>query len=55
MGEEDQKGSLVPGKLADIIALDHDPFEVDVDALRRISVDFVMARGVIPEYTKRHQ
>ncbi|WP_454684991.1 amidohydrolase [Ancylobacter moscoviensis] len=47
MGEEDQKGSLAPGKMADIIALDHDPFEIDVDALRGIGVDFVMARGSV--------
>lgn len=46
MGEEDQKGSLAPGKMADIIALDRDPFEVEVDSLRHINVDFVMARGL---------
>ncbi len=45
MGEDDQKGSLAPGKLADIIALDADPFETDIDLLRGIKVEFVMARG----------
>lgn len=45
MGEDDQKGSLAPGKLADIIALDVDPFETDIDQLRSIKVEFVMARG----------
>lgn len=47
MGEDDQKGSLAPGKLADVIALDRDPFDVEVDGLRDIKVEFVMARGSV--------
>jgi len=34
LGEEDVRGSLAPGKYADIIALAEDPFTLDVDALR---------------------
>jgi predicted amidohydrolase YtcJ len=45
MGEDDVKGSLAPGKLADVIALDRDPFDVPVDDIRRLKVDYVMARG----------
>ncbi len=45
MGEDDIKGSLAPGKLADLIALDRDPFAVSVDELRHLKVDYVMARG----------
>lgn len=45
MGEDDVRGSLAPGKYADIIALDRDPFTVDVDELRAIQVDYVMSLG----------
>lgn len=45
MGEDDVRGSLAPGKYADIIALDRDPFATDVDDLRSIKVDFVMSLG----------
>jgi predicted amidohydrolase YtcJ len=45
MGEDDVKGSLAPGKYADIIALDADPFAVSVDELRRLKVDYVMQLG----------
>ena len=45
MGEDDLKGSLAPGKLADVIALDRDPFAVSVDELRGLAVDYVMAQG----------
>jgi imidazolonepropionase-like amidohydrolase len=45
MGEDDLRGSLAPGKIADVIALDRDPFSVSVDELRRLNIDYVMARG----------
>lgn len=45
LGEDDVRGSLAPGKIADIIALARDPFEVEVDDLRTLPVDFVMACG----------
>lgn len=45
MGEEDIRGSITPGKLADIIALDRDPFAVPVDELRNIKVEYVLTQG----------
>lgn len=45
LGEDDVRGSLAPGKFADIIALEKDPYSVPVDELRTLSADFVMARG----------
>jgi hypothetical protein len=37
-GEQDQKGTLEPGKLADMILISDDPFSVDVDELQNIDV-----------------
>jgi predicted amidohydrolase YtcJ len=45
LGEADVRGSLAPGKFADIIAPAADPYTVSVDDLRKMKVDFVMARG----------
>lgn len=45
MGEADVRGSIAPGKYADIIALPKDPHSVAIDDLRGMEVDFVMARG----------
>ena len=45
LGEDDVRGSLAPGKFADVIAFEHDPFDVPVDDLRSLKVDFVMSRG----------
>jgi predicted amidohydrolase YtcJ len=36
--EEDLKGSLTAGKLADIVILDNDPHAVDPDAIMEIQV-----------------
>jgi hypothetical protein len=45
MGEDDLRGSIAPGKLADIIALDRDPYAVSVDEIRQLKVDYVMSLG----------
>ncbi|MBY0558819.1 amidohydrolase family protein [Hyphomicrobium sp.] len=45
LGEEDTKGSLAPGKLADVIALDRDPYRGSVDEIRDVKVEFVLSRG----------
>jgi len=37
-GEEDQKGSIVPGKLADFVVLDANPLRVEPDALRALRI-----------------
>lgn len=47
MGEEDIKGSLAPGKHADVIAIDRDPREVDVDEIRHLKTELVVSRGRI--------
>ena len=43
--EDDVRGSIAPGKFADIIALERDPFAVSIDDLRTLKVDFVMSMG----------
>jgi predicted amidohydrolase YtcJ len=45
MNEDDVRGSLAPGKFADIIILDRDPHAVAVDDLLNIKVDFVFKNG----------
>jgi predicted amidohydrolase YtcJ len=45
LGEDDVRGSIAPGKFADIIALECDPFAVSVDELRTMKVDYVMSMG----------
>ncbi|MEG6510265.1 amidohydrolase [Methyloligella sp. 2.7D] len=45
MGIEDIKGSLAPGKMADVIGLTRDPRKVSVDELRTLEPDYVMLRG----------
>jgi predicted amidohydrolase YtcJ len=53
IGEDDVRGSLAPGKIADVIALERDPYHVKVDDLRTLAVDFVMAQGkVVRDVTK---
>ena len=44
LGVRDELGSIVPGKLADIIAVDGDPLE-DIAVLQ--SVSFVMKDGQV--------
>ena len=43
--EEQEKGSLAPGKLADIIILGADPFTADPEALHSITVDITIIGG----------
>ena len=43
--EDYVRGSIAPGKFADIIALERDPFAVSIDDLRTLKVDFVMSMG----------
>lgn len=43
--EEAIKGTLVPGKLADAIVLDRDPFAIEPDQLHEVQVDLTMSGG----------
>ncbi len=43
--EEDIKGSITPGKLADFVVLAEDPHEVDPDRLKDVSVARTVVGG----------
>jgi predicted amidohydrolase YtcJ len=43
--EDGIKGSITPGKLADLIVLSHDPFKTDPSALAKITVERTMVGG----------
>jgi hypothetical protein len=45
--EEHIKGSLVPGKLADVAVLDRDFFTIPADAIRDVQVDMTIVGGVV--------
>jgi predicted amidohydrolase YtcJ len=45
--EEDIKGSIEPGKLADLVVLDRDIFIVPVDEIKDVKVDLTIVGGVI--------
>jgi predicted amidohydrolase YtcJ len=45
MFEEDRKGTLEPGKLADLVILDADPLAVDTDSLLSIRVEETVKEG----------
>jgi len=45
--QEDEKGSLTPGKLADLVVLSQDPFSVAPDALPATSSVLTMIGGEI--------
>jgi predicted amidohydrolase YtcJ len=44
--EEDLKGSIKPGQLADLVVLTQDPFKTDKSELRKIQVERTMVGGV---------
>ena len=46
-GEEAIKGTLEPGKLADLVVLDRDPFQVPPEELKDIQVLMTMVGGEI--------
>ncbi len=50
--EEASKGSLEPGKLADLIVLSVDPFEIPVDALKDVQVDTTIVGGRVVHSTR---
>ena len=43
--EEDIKGSLTPGKLADIVLLEQDPFTTDPGSLKHIAINHTLLDG----------
>jgi len=45
--EEDIKGSIEPGKLADLIILNQDPLSVDPDKLKDLEVQLTMINGKV--------
>ena len=45
LGQEQERGSSTPGKLADLIVLAENPYEADVDHLPDIAVDSVFVGG----------
>lgn len=44
-GEEDLRGALAPGRLADLIVLDRDPFAVPASEIHRLRVALTIAEG----------
>ncbi len=52
--EEDAKGSIEPGKLADLVVLSENPFTVPPERLRGIKVDTVIIDGKISYKKKLH-
>jgi predicted amidohydrolase YtcJ len=45
LGQDDDKGSIMPGKLADLVVLAEDPREVAPASLAEIEVDYVFLGG----------
>ena len=45
--EEDQKGTIEPGKLADLAVLSDDPLTADAETLRAITADLTITGGQI--------
>jgi predicted amidohydrolase YtcJ len=43
--EDDQKGSISPGKLADLVVLDADPRQAEPEAIRDIRVLLTLVGG----------
>lgn len=47
LGQEQTRGSITPGKLADLIVLAESPYQVDIDHLPDIAVDSVFVGGTL--------
>lgn len=45
--EEDMKGSIEPGKLADMVVLSKDPFSAPIDEVRDLEVDMTVLDGEV--------
>jgi predicted amidohydrolase YtcJ len=52
--EEKKKGTITPGKYADLIALQDDPTTANADAIANIKVVLTMVGGRIVYQTKAH-
>ncbi|MCU0590954.1 MAG: amidohydrolase [Desulfobacterales bacterium] len=46
-GEERLKGQLVPGRLADLVVLERDPWETPPDQISRIGIDMTIVGGKV--------
>ena len=45
--EEDSKGSIEEGKLADMVVMAEDPFAVDIDRVKELNVDMTILDGKV--------
>lgn len=46
-GEEHRKGALIPGRLADMVVLNQDPWQTDPDHIGRIEVGMTIVNGEV--------
>jgi len=51
--EENQKGTLEPGKLADMVILDQNPLKADLAAIKDINIAATYKEGVLVFENKR--
>jgi hypothetical protein len=51
-GEEKIKGSLTPGRLADMVVLANDPWKTDLDEIGNINVEMTIVNGQIVHNTE---
>ncbi len=47
MGTEDRLGSIEPGKLADLVVVDRDPYTIPVNELHRVRVMYTIINGEV--------
>lgn len=45
--EEEQKGSIKPGKIADFIVIDKNPLEIEIDEIKNIKIIYTIKNGQI--------